>query len=181
MAVQYSPSYYRATWIAIGLDAGFATAMSIRPRWLKDICSVLFSIYYIIYASEADEKVRDLTACTIFSEMAPLTSNQTKDPEIPSGATVEMLRTTWEKTTNPYVRAFPLFLPMSCRSPLSIRSRCSPITHASRYAVRSCSPARRTRRTAARLRRGCSLHPRRISSSARPTSYSTSRVAGSCQ
>ncbi|KAJ8468257.1 hypothetical protein ONZ51_g9761 [Trametes cubensis] len=82
LANLYSPSYYRATWIAIGLDAGFATAMSIRPRWLKDICSVLFSIYYIIYASEADEKIRKYRA-------------------VP---TVEMLRTTWEKTTNPYVK-----------------------------------------------------------------------------
>lgn len=54
---QYSSNYYRATWISTGLDAGFATAMSIRPKWLKDICSVLFSIYYIIYATEADEKV----------------------------------------------------------------------------------------------------------------------------
>lgn len=32
--------------------------MSIRPKWLRDICSVLFSVYYIVYATEADEKVR---------------------------------------------------------------------------------------------------------------------------
>ena len=32
--------------------------MSIRPQWLKDICSILFSVYYIVYANEADEKVR---------------------------------------------------------------------------------------------------------------------------
>lgn len=54
---QYSPNYYRATWISTGFDAGFATAMTIRPKWLKDICSVLFSVYYIVYATEADEKV----------------------------------------------------------------------------------------------------------------------------
>ncbi|KAF8125003.1 Alpha/Beta hydrolase protein [Boletus edulis] len=82
LARLYSPSYYRATWLVTGLDAGFATAMSIRPKWLKDICSVLFSIYYIIYANEADEKLRRFRA-------------------VP---TVEMLRTTWEKTTNPYFR-----------------------------------------------------------------------------
>ena len=58
MDPQYSPSYYRATWLATGLDAGFATAMHIKPRWLRHICSVLFSGYYIIYANEADEKVR---------------------------------------------------------------------------------------------------------------------------
>lgn len=31
--------------------------MRIRPKWLRDICAVLFSAYYIIYANEADEKV----------------------------------------------------------------------------------------------------------------------------
>ncbi|KAG1731531.1 Alpha/Beta hydrolase protein [Suillus paluster] len=94
LARLYSPSYYRATWIAIGLDAGFATAMSIRPKWLKDICSILFSVYYIIYANEADEKIRRFRA-------------------VP---TVEMLRITWEKTTNPYLRLIALTPPMSlCR------------------------------------------------------------------
>ncbi|KAJ7594288.1 Alpha/Beta hydrolase protein [Mycena floridula] len=78
----YSPSYYRATWITTGLDAGFATAMSIRPKWLRDLCSILFSVYYVLYANEADEKLRRFRA-------------------VP---TVEMLRTTWEKTTNPYIR-----------------------------------------------------------------------------
>ena len=34
--------------------------MSIRPKWLNDICSILFSIYYIIYANEADEKVKHI-------------------------------------------------------------------------------------------------------------------------
>ncbi|KAH9948538.1 alpha/beta-hydrolase [Amylocystis lapponica] len=84
LANLYSPSYYRATWISTGLDAGFATAMTIRPKWLRDFCSVLFSVYYIIYANEADEKLRRFRA-------------------VP---TVEMLRTTWAKTTNPYIRAF---------------------------------------------------------------------------
>ncbi|THV02436.1 alpha/beta-hydrolase [Dendrothele bispora CBS 962.96] len=82
LAGLYSNSYYRATWINTGLDAGFATAMSIRPKWLRDICSIVFSVYYIIYANEADEKLRRFRA-------------------VP---TVEMLRSTWEKTTNPYIR-----------------------------------------------------------------------------
>ncbi|KAJ7091212.1 Alpha/Beta hydrolase protein [Mycena epipterygia] len=84
LARLYSPSYYRATWLATGLDAGFATAMSIRTKWLRDICSVLFSGYYIVYPNEADEKLRRFRA-------------------VP---TVEMLRTCWEKTSNPYIRAF---------------------------------------------------------------------------
>ncbi|KAI0341955.1 alpha/beta-hydrolase [Trametopsis cervina] len=83
LANLYSSNYYRATWINTGLDAGFATAMTIRPKWLKDICSIIFSVYYIIYATEADEKLRRFRA-------------------VP---TVEMLRTTWEKTSNPYMRA----------------------------------------------------------------------------
>lgn len=84
LARLYSPSYYRATWIVTGLDAGFATAMSIRPKWLRDLASIVFSFYYILYAQEADEKLRRFRA-------------------VP---TVEMLRTTWEKTTNPYIRFF---------------------------------------------------------------------------
>lgn len=56
--IQYSPSYYRATWIVTGLDAGFATAMSVRPKWLRDVCSIIFALYYIVFAHEADEKVR---------------------------------------------------------------------------------------------------------------------------
>ncbi|KIJ49651.1 hypothetical protein M422DRAFT_74669 [Sphaerobolus stellatus SS14] len=82
LARLYSRSYYRATWLVTGLDAGFATAMSIRPKWLRDICSVLFSVYYIIYANKGDEKLRRFRAV----------------------CTVEMLRTTWEKTSNPYIR-----------------------------------------------------------------------------
>lgn len=57
----YSKSYYRATWIVTALDAGFATAMEIKPKWLRDIFSVAFSGYYLFFASEADEKVRSLS------------------------------------------------------------------------------------------------------------------------
>ncbi|EIN11887.1 alpha/beta-hydrolase [Punctularia strigosozonata HHB-11173 SS5] len=93
LANLYSPSYYRATWIVTGLDAGFATAMNIRPKWFRDLCSVLFSVYYIIYAQEADEKLRRFRA-------------------VP---TVEMLRTTWEKTGNPILRAFTYYPPVTIR------------------------------------------------------------------
>ncbi|KAF9255508.1 alpha/beta-hydrolase [Marasmius fiardii PR-910] len=82
LAQLYSPEFYRATWIATGLDAGFATALTIRPKWLRDMCSILFSVYYIVYANAGDEKLRRFRA-------------------VP---TVEMLRGTWEKTSNPYIR-----------------------------------------------------------------------------
>ncbi|PWN46262.1 alpha/beta-hydrolase [Ceraceosorus guamensis] len=84
LARMYSRSFYRVTWIVTALDAGFATAMTIKPVWLRDIASILFSLYYIVYANEADEKLRKFRAfCTI-----------------------EMIRATWHKTTNPYIRAF---------------------------------------------------------------------------
>jgi len=50
-------NYYRATWIVTALDAGFATAMDIKPKFIRDIFSILFSGYYLLFASEADEKV----------------------------------------------------------------------------------------------------------------------------
>ncbi|CAD6589320.1 MAG: hypothetical protein TREMPRED_005334, partial [Tremellales sp. Tagirdzhanova-0007] len=56
--------------------------MIIRPKWLKDLCSVLFSFYYLLWATEGDEVLRRFRAI----------------------CTVEMLRVTWEKTNNPYVR-----------------------------------------------------------------------------
>ncbi|KAK0553657.1 hypothetical protein OC845_001129 [Tilletia horrida] len=81
LARMYSRAFYRTTWINTALDAGFATSMNIRPQWLKDILALLFSAYYLIYANEADEKLRKYRAF----------------------CTVEMMRETWQKTTNPYI------------------------------------------------------------------------------
>ncbi|KIR53229.1 hormone-sensitive lipase [Cryptococcus gattii Ru294] len=82
LARMYTRSYYRATYVNTAFDAGFSIAMNIRPKWLKDICSMLFSAYYLAYASEGDEVLRRFRAV----------------------CSVEMLRTTWEKTKNPYIR-----------------------------------------------------------------------------
>ncbi|KAG9038711.1 hypothetical protein FRB95_000301 [Tulasnella sp. JGI-2019a] len=82
LARVYSRSYYRATWVATAMDAAFATAMPIRPVWLRDICSVLFTGYYLVYANAADEKLRRFRAT----------------------CTVEMFRAMWEKTSNRYIR-----------------------------------------------------------------------------
>ncbi|KEP55388.1 alpha/beta-hydrolase [Rhizoctonia solani 123E] len=88
LARLYSRSYYRATWITTGLDAGHATAMNIQPKWLRDLAAMAFSAYYVIYANEADEKLRKYRAT----------------------ASIEMLRTTWEKTSkNPWIRAITYF------------------------------------------------------------------------
>ena len=58
LANLYTRSYFRATWVTTALDAGFGTAMRIRKKWLRDFCSIAFSIYYLIAAEQADEKVR---------------------------------------------------------------------------------------------------------------------------
>ncbi|KAF0377030.1 alpha/beta-hydrolase [Gigaspora margarita] len=87
LARLYSRNYYRATWVLTALDAGFWTAMPIRPKLFRDIMSILFSIYYLIFADQADEKTRRIRATV----------------------TVEQLRTSWEKTLNPYLRALIRF------------------------------------------------------------------------
>ncbi|GAA6060484.1 hypothetical protein JCM10212_007115 [Sporobolomyces blumeae] len=84
LARLYSRDYYRATWIVTAFDAGFATAQQIRWKWLRDVFSLVCTAYYLLFANEADEKLRKYRAI----------------------CTVEMLRTTWEKTSNPYIRFF---------------------------------------------------------------------------
>ncbi|KAG0148927.1 hypothetical protein CROQUDRAFT_40711 [Cronartium quercuum f. sp. fusiforme G11] len=84
LARLYSRGFYRATWINTALDAGFSTAAPIRVKWMRDVLSLIFSGYYLVYANEADEKLRKYRA-------------------VP---TVEILRITWEKTSNPIVRFF---------------------------------------------------------------------------
>ncbi|KAL7926415.1 Alpha/Beta hydrolase protein [Trichoderma austrokoningii] len=81
MANMYDPTYYRATWILTALDAGFWTAMKIRTTWLRDIASIVFSLYYLVAAEKADEKVRKVRGMI----------------------TVEHLRVAWNKGTTPYL------------------------------------------------------------------------------
>lgn len=81
LANLYSRSYFRATWVTTALDAGFWTAMKIKPNWLKDIASMVFTVYYLIAAEQADEKVRRVRATL----------------------TVEHLRNSWNKATTPYL------------------------------------------------------------------------------
>ncbi|RUO96737.1 Alpha/Beta hydrolase protein [Jimgerdemannia flammicorona] len=84
LARLYKRSFYRATWVLTALDAGFFTAMNIRPKWARDILSVVFSVYYLFCADSADEKTRRIRA-TI---------------------TVEHMRISWEKGTNPILNFF---------------------------------------------------------------------------
>ncbi|KAJ5923879.1 hypothetical protein N7466_008066 [Penicillium verhagenii] len=101
LANLYSRSFFRATWITTGLDAGFWTAMSIKPKWLRDIASLVFTVYYLIAAEHADEKVRRVRATL----------------------TLEHMRVSWNKATSPYLWAMAsLIRPRMTRySPRAIR------------------------------------------------------------
>ncbi|OAX83690.1 hypothetical protein ACJ72_01955, partial [Emergomyces africanus] len=84
LANLYSRSYFRATWVTTALDAGFWTAMNIKKKWLRDLASIVFTLYYLIAAEHADEKVRKVRAVV----------------------TVEHLRVSWNKATTPYLAFF---------------------------------------------------------------------------
>ena len=81
LANLYSRAYFRATWVTTALDAGFWTAMRIRKKWLRDLASMMFSLYYLIAAEQADEKVR----------------------KVRGSLTVDHLRVSWNKGTTPYL------------------------------------------------------------------------------
>ncbi|KAI1816602.1 alpha/beta-hydrolase [Poronia punctata] len=83
MANMYDATYFRATWVLTALDAGFWTAMKIRKQWLRDIASVVFSLFYLVAAERADEKVRKVRGML----------------------TVEHMRVSWNKGTTPILNA----------------------------------------------------------------------------
>lgn len=82
LANLYDKTYFRATWVLTALDAGFWTAMKIRQKWLRDAASLVFSVFYMFAAEQADEKVR----------------------KVRGNLTVEHLRVSWNKgSTSPYL------------------------------------------------------------------------------
>ena len=83
LASLYSRSYFRATWVTTALDAGFWSAMKIKRKGVRDFSSIVFSVYYLICAEQADEKVRKIRATL----------------------TVDHLRVSWNKGTTPYLSA----------------------------------------------------------------------------
>ena len=66
------------------MDAGFWTAMRIRRKWLRDFASIVFTIYYLLAAEQADEKVRKVRGML----------------------TVDHLRVSWNKALTPYLSFF---------------------------------------------------------------------------
>ncbi|RCH86716.1 hypothetical protein CU098_006540, partial [Rhizopus stolonifer] len=80
----YKRSFYRATWILTALDAGFFTAMPFKPAWIRHILSLVFSMYYLVFADAAEEKVRK-TRSTI---------------------SIEQMRNSWEKVAHNPILGF---------------------------------------------------------------------------
>ncbi|KAG2413349.1 hypothetical protein HFD88_002538 [Aspergillus terreus] len=119
MANLYSRSFFRATWFMTALDAGFWTAMKIKPKWLRDIASLIFSIYYLFAAEQADDKVRRVRATL----------------------TVDHLRVAWNKGTTPYLWALgklarprlTTYGPRAIRIPRPTHSSYTEPTHAWLY------------------------------------------------
>src|SRR5205814_8214704 len=81
LANLYNRSYFRATWVMTALDAGYWSAMRIRRPWLRELASIVFSLYYLVAAEQADEKVRKVRGVL----------------------TVEHLLVSWNKGTTPYL------------------------------------------------------------------------------
>ncbi|KAJ9057809.1 hypothetical protein DSO57_1019298 [Entomophthora muscae] len=83
LANLYNRSFFRASWIVTAMDAGFWTAMPIRPLWLRDILSPVFSFIYLFFPDSAENKVRRFRATV----------------------TVEAMRVSWQKQLNPIFHA----------------------------------------------------------------------------
>lgn len=103
LAGKYDRNYFRATWVATALDAGFWKAMWIRPRWLRDIASIAGTLYYMVCAEQADEYVRKVRA---------------------GGCDIDHMRVSWNKGRTPYIKlASWLVRPKWCMKTLPIRSQ----------------------------------------------------------
>jgi acetyl esterase/lipase len=70
--------------------------MRIRRKWLRDLSSIVFSVFYLFAAEQADEKVR----------------------KVRGTLTVDHLRVSWNKSTTPYLSFFTALLrPQLARYP----------------------------------------------------------------
>ncbi|KAJ3123110.1 hypothetical protein HK100_011712, partial [Physocladia obscura] len=78
----YTRNFYRAAWILTALDAGFLTAHTIKPKIARDFCSIVFTVFYLFNFDKADAKLHKYHA----------------------SITVDMLRASWNKQLNPFLR-----------------------------------------------------------------------------
>lgn len=84
LANLYDRSFFRATWITTALDAGWWTAMHLRPKWLKHSAEIIFTLYFLVCAEQADEMVR----------------------RVRGDLSVQHLRVSWNKPNTPVLRFF---------------------------------------------------------------------------
>jgi hypothetical protein len=87
----YTRNFFRATYINTALDAGFYTCMNIRNKYIRDLMSIFVSVMYLFFPDAANAKVL----------------NTNKVQQYPT--TVEVMRTAWEKNSNPYLYALSYF------------------------------------------------------------------------
>ncbi|KAJ3214968.1 hypothetical protein HDU67_000985 [Dinochytrium kinnereticum] len=69
--------------------------MHIRPFFIRDIMSVVFSIVYLFYADAADEKVTTQPHGAIATQVR----------KFRAVATIDTMRASWNKSLNPFMRA----------------------------------------------------------------------------
>lgn len=84
LANLYDRRFFRATWVTTALDAGFWTAMHLRPKWLRHTCELAFTLYYLVCAEQADELVK----------------------RVRGDLNVQHLRVSWDKPNSPVIRWF---------------------------------------------------------------------------
>ncbi|KAL7745912.1 hypothetical protein RI367_008776 [Sorochytrium milnesiophthora] len=79
----------------IALDAGFFTALNIKPKLLSDIASIVFTIFYLVFADQADNKINTRTSNDTINKVRRLRATPT----------VELMRMSWEKQNTLLFRA----------------------------------------------------------------------------
>ncbi len=84
----YTRNFYRVCWLLNATDAGFWTAMNIKKKWLRDILSIFFSVYYLVFTEQATNKNR------LYQ----------------SNLTINLIRVSLNKFENPYIKAASWFL-----------------------------------------------------------------------
>ena len=102
----YNRNFYRATWILTALDAGFWTAAPIKPYLLRQVASMVLTVWYLFNADDADVKVRKLR----------------------SDCSVNLMRISWEKSTSPFIWLLTLGMRpfVGCVQDIKVPRNCGP-------------------------------------------------------
>ncbi|KAF9438179.1 hypothetical protein BGZ76_009386 [Entomortierella beljakovae] len=79
---RYTRGYTRGLWIFAALDAGFFTSENIRPKFLRDTMSAIFTVFYLLFPKRAMAKYH-----TLISTITP-----------------KHMRQSWEKSLHPLIR-----------------------------------------------------------------------------